>query len=418
MLRSMTLDNLLSFRHIQFDLSGRSGRARSCAFVYGENGSGKSNLIDALFLVKVCSGTSSYDGSLRDLAKSMRAIGSEGPMRLDLEYVVDDSLAKYMVEFGEDGSLLTEMLESKVNSRRGTLFRWTPGEEPYMVRGLVRDYRVRNGVKEAASRDPGERTLLSILAGIAEDMGESAGYGLNRNLLSFIGMMDRTVVVSARSPPAMTCGIVLPNGRIDPSRERELDALEKAVSSFLTRSLTDVVGAHLIKDRTDAGIVYELMVSRRMHGIIRDIPASMESSGVRRMIGILPALLSCVGGGCAFMDGIDENLHEGMLEGIIGQMLPDIDGQLIATVHDTTLMDSLPAESVYTIAIDMDGYKAVRCVTSIERVRRTNSIRRKYLGGSFGGVPYLADMGLKGIAEELREDLGEEEDLRRIISSS
>ena len=136
------------------------------------------------------------------------------------------------------------------------------------------------------------------------------------------------------------------------------------------------------------------------------------------MIGILPALLSCVDGDCAFIDGIDENLHEGMLEGIIGQMLPDIDGQLIATVHDTTLMDSLPAESVYTIAIDMDGYKAVRCVTSIERVRKTNSIRRKYLGGSFGGIPYLADMGLRGIAEEMREDLGEkEEDYRKVISS-
>ncbi len=403
MLRSMTLDNLLSFRHIQFDLSGRSGRAKSRAFVYGENGSGKSNLIDALFLAKVCSGTSSYDGGLRDLAKSMRTIDSEGPMRLELEYVVEGSIARYTVEFGEDGSLLTEMLESRVNSRRGTLFRWTPGEEPYMVRGLVRDCRIRNGVKETASRDPGERTLLSILAEIAEDMGESAKYGLNRNLLSFIGMMDGTVVVSARSPPAATDGL------IPPDRERELDALEKAVSSFLTRSLTDVVGAHLVKDRTDAGIGYELMISRRMHGIVCDIPASMESSGVRRMIGILPALLSCVDRGCAFVDGIDEGLHEGMLEGIVGQMLPDIDGQLIATVHDTTLMDSLPAESVYTIAIDMDGYKAVRCVTSIERVRRTNSIRRKYLEGSFGGIPYLADIGLKGIAEDMEEVLEEED---------
>lgn len=64
-------------------------------------------------------------------------------------------------------------------------------------------------------------------------------------------------------------------------------------------------------------------------------------------------------------------------------------------------MDQLEPGSVYVIAIDYNGYKKVRCVSSVERVRKTNSIRLKYLEGSFMGIPYLADLGLQDIADLL-----------------
>ena len=53
----MELENFQSFSQIELDLSGKNGSVKNHAFIYGENGSGKSNLINAVFLLKVCSGS-------------------------------------------------------------------------------------------------------------------------------------------------------------------------------------------------------------------------------------------------------------------------------------------------------------------------------------------------------------------------
>ncbi len=418
-MRSMELENFQSFSRIDLDLNGRNGSVKNHAFIYGENGSGKSNLINAIFLLKVCSGSlrrmtddrdgnlpaASPDDDLKQLAKDMRMIGSEGTMRLVYTFSVKGSDAKYTIEFDADGSLVKEVLENRINSRRGVLFKLESGQDPYFVRGLVKDKRFRDKVKSEISQYWGNRSLLCILN---EDFGESnprfISENINVNLLNFISEVNSTLV-DTKSFPIMVPGIGMPKGRIRSDREKDLDIIQNIISCFFSRLYTDVTGAFFKKEVKGEFTEYELFFQKRISGKIRDIPASWESTGTQKMMSIMSALMSCVQGGCVFIDEMDTGVHDLLISGVIEQTIPDIKGQLVATTHNTCLMDELDADSVYVIGVDMDGYKRIRCVSSIERIRKANSIRHKYLEGRFGGIPFPADIGLTGIAEELKEDL-------------
>ena len=80
------------------------------------------------------------------------------------------------------------------------------------------------------------------------------------------------------------------------------------------------------------------------------------------------------------------------------QVIPGISGQLIATDHNTCLMDSLSTDNEFVIGIDLNGYKSARCVSSIERIRSQNSIRHKHYGNDFLGIPFIAELYLPDIA--------------------
>ncbi len=408
MLRSMELENFQSFSRIELDLSGKNGSVKNRAFIYGENGSGKSNLINAVFLLKVCSGSLRKvtddpgsagvpDDDLRQLARDMRMIGSEGPMKLTYTFSVRGSDAKYLIEFDRDGTLIREVLENKVNSRRGVLYRLEAGQEPYFVRGLVKDKTFRGKIKSEIAQYWGNRSLLRILN---EDFGRSnPGFiseNVNPNLLDFMSEIGSTAV-DTKSFPIMVPGIVLPKGRIDAGRSRDLEAVQCMISSFFTRLCTDVTGAYFKTDLKDGCIEYELFFRKRISGKVRDIPASWESTGTKKMMDVMSALMACIRGGTVFIDEMDTGVHDLLISGVIEQAIPDIKGQLVATTHNTCLMEALDADSVYVIGVDMDGFKKIRCISSIERVRKTSNIRHKYYEGNFMGIPYIGDLGLPDI---------------------
>ncbi len=413
MLRSMELENFQSFSHIELDLNGKSGTVKNHAFIYGENGSGKSNLINAIFLLKVCSGAlkkmahsrdgadspSVHDDDLRQLAREVYMIGSEGNMKLTYTFFIKGSDARYTIEFDTDGTLVKEVLENKVNSRRGILYRLEAGQKPYFVRGLVKDKRFRDKIKSEIAQYWGNRSLLCILN---EDIRESnhsfISENVNVNLLNFITEVE-TTKVDTKSFPIMVPGIELPKGRISADRDKELDAVQSMISSFFTRLYTDITGAYFKMESKDGYLEYELFFQKRISGKIRDIPAFWESTGTKKMMGIMSALIDCVQGGTVFIDEMDTGVHDLLISGVIEQVIPDIKGQLVATTHNTCLMESLDADSVYVIGVDMDGFKKIRCISTIERVRKTNNIRHKYYEGNFMGIPYIGDLGLPGIIE-------------------
>ena len=409
-MRSMALENFRSFSRIELDLSGKKGTVKDHAFIYGENGSGKSNLVDAVVFLKECSGFPTggcaSHGSLRQLACGMRMVGSEGPMRLCYRFSIDGCDAEYRLEFGDDGMLAKESLEGRINSRRGLLFRLESGSEPYLVRGLVKDRARKERAMGEIAESWGERSFLSILVRELEDVdADSRQYCVNVNLLGLLDEIRSMVVVSRPCTPEIR-DISLCGGSVDTESIADLDAVEGIVSRFFSGLCTDIRGAFYKREEAGGRTEYELFFRTRMYGEIREVSVLQGSRGIRRLLEILPALLCGVSGGCAFVDDIDEGIHDLMVSGIMEQAVPEIRGQLVATAHSTCLMDRLEPGNVYVIAIDYNGYKKVRCVSSVERVRKTNSIRLKYLDGSFMGIPYLADLGLQDIADllEMKDD--------------
>lgn len=412
MLRSMVLDNFQSFDHIELDLTGKNRTVKNHAFIYGENGSGKSNLINAMFLLLVSSGTlrrgtdrtssadsANPDESLAELVRTLRMVDSEGNTRLDFTFVFGGSDARYVLEFNAAGTLVRECLFNKINSRKGILYRLEEGNEPYFVRGLIRDKRLRDKIRSEIAQYWGNRSLLGILN---EDIQGSNRLfiedNVNPNLLSFIDGINSLTVESRMFPVTMKGQIRLPRGTIPPEDAQKLDIVEKMLSKFFSRLYSDVLGAYFRRETQNGRVDYELFFRKRISGKVRDIPAVWESSGTKNMMNVMGSLLSCVAGGCVFVDEMDTGVHDLLITGVMEQTIPEIKGQLIATTHNTCLMDTLSADNVYVIGIDRNGFKKIRCVSSIERIRPQNSIRHKYYEGNLMGIPYIADLDLDSIA--------------------
>lgn len=412
MLRSMVLDNFQSFDHIELDLTGKNRTVKNHAFIYGENGSGKSNLINAMFLLLVSSGTlrrgtdrtssadsANPDESLAELVRTLRMVDSEGNTRLDFTFVFGGSDARYVLEFNAAGTLVRECLSNKINSRKGILYRLEEGNEPYFVRGLIRDKRLRDKIRSEIAQYWGNRSLLGILN---EDIQGSNRLfiedNVNPNLLSFIDGINSLTVESRMFPVTMKGQIRLPRGTIPPEDAQKLDIVEKMLSKFFSRLYSDVLGAYFRRETQNGRVDYELFFRKRISGKVRDISAVWESSGTKNMMNVMGSLLSCVAGGCVFVDEMDTGVHDLLITGVMEQTIPEIKGQLIATTHNTCLMDTLSADNVYVIGIDRNGFKKIRCVSSIERIRPQNSIRHKYYEGNLMGIPYIADLDLDSIA--------------------
>ncbi|MBR6037209.1 MAG: AAA family ATPase [Candidatus Methanomethylophilaceae archaeon] len=415
MLRSITLRNFKSFEDVTLDLSAGPGSIKRCAFIYGENGSGKSTIIDAMFFVLAVSGrfvkfrpdgksmAEDSEASKR-LAKSMRMIDAEGNMSINLDVRIEGSDTKYQIEFDSEGSIVKESLEGVVNSRSGRLFCLEKGKDPYYARGLVKDARFRSDIRSGVSQYWGNRSFVRILMDdLRGSNREFLSDNLNGSLLGFMEWLDSVVVESKTFIIDNQQGILLPNGSIKLEDERHLDLVEHVISKFFSRLYSDVVKAFFDKKRNGGVIEYRLIFRKRISGKLRDVPAEWESGGTLRMISVMGVLLSSIKGRTVFVDEIDSGIHDLLITSVMEQTIPEIKGQLIAATHNTCLMDALTPNSVYVIGIDRKGYKDIRCVSSIERIQKNNSIRHKYYEGNFLGIPYVADLGMSELADEGEE---------------
>ncbi len=153
MFTKIRLKNFYSFKDVTFDLSKGTNSYKSLAVVYGENGSGKTNLMSGLGIFIDLMRTMDvrdmieqilYDQehpqgtgaplrkiSRQDLAQALRSseslfnecrmIGSNEPVYLQYDFVINAKKGSYIVEFGEDG-IIHEKLEYVLEKRRGTYF--------------------------------------------------------------------------------------------------------------------------------------------------------------------------------------------------------------------------------------------------------------------------------------------------------
>ncbi len=416
MLRSMTLDNFQSFDHIELDFSGKGSAIKNNAFIYGENGSGKSNLINAVFFLMASSGNiktvpkdseqkkiSSDDET--ELARQFRMIGSDGNMKLSFSFSVNGINTAYTIEYDGSGTIVSEKLDSVISSKTGNIFTLNSGEEPILRKGLIKGRTFMGRIRSEISQYWGHRSLISI---INQDRRESNDdfmeESLHPRLLDFLKELDNITVETTSFTKIRKGSITLPSGTVSSEQERNLDVMESKISMFFSRLYSDIRGAFFQRKEDGGKIGYELYFRKMIAGEVREIPARLESTGTSKIMYLLGPLLSCVDGKTVFIDEMDTGIHDLLITGMMEQIIPEITGQLIVTTHNTCLMNILSPENVFIIGIDRNGYKKIRCVSSIERIRKNNSIRHKYYEGDLMGIPFIADLGITDILKTGRED--------------
>lgn len=132
-----------------------------------------------------------------------------------------------------------------------------------------------------------------------------------------------------------------------------------------------------------------------------EIPVEEESSGTRKLLGLLPRLTESLSiGGVVIADEMDAKLHPKLLRYIIELFTnPKINkhgAQLLLTSHDITTMthEVFRRDEVWFCALDAENSSVLYPLVSFKKAdgsktRNDEAYGKRYLEGRYGADPYL-----------------------------
>lgn len=124
---------------------------------------------------------------------------------------------------------------------------------------------------------------------------------------------------------------------------------------------------------------------------------NQESDGTRRLLNLIPALHhSQLNEGVYFIDEIDRSLHPILVRTFLESFLKSGSGghgQIIVTTHESNLLDQdlLRRDEIWFAEKDQGGSTRLYSLVDF-KVRKDLEIRKHYLEGRFGAIPFFGDI--------------------------
>lgn len=452
MISYLHLKNFKSFSDILLDLRGPHGIPKKAALIYGENGAGKTNLIESLHFLQQSLRTMDVisavkervltneqhkiiinDDDLRkeknmsveerqkqfdsllvtlpDIVSSYKMIGSDGNLSIEVGFFINGHSGVYYLECSEN-KILSEKMTFWMGSRTGLHFSIS-NERIKFSKKIFLDSAYNKELRNLIDKYWGKHSFLAILS--SELANKNVSYVEKRignylldalRLLKIISFWQKSATMEIRSAsfhfglPGSLSSLVTGTRGI-----KQMEQWEKILNNIFIQCYSDIKKVYYVKNPINSTLYrYELHFEKLIDGRIIDVPWQQESSGTRKLLEMIPFLVASVNN-VVCLDELDSGIHDILINDLIDSLLDNINGQLIATTHNTMLLDSLPASIIYIIQIDAMGNKRIDCVSDYRtRTQKTNSIRNKYLHGAYGGIPMPGFIDFSDISDILDEN--------------
>ena len=451
MISYIELQNFKSFSHIFFDLRGYHGIPKKVAFLYGENGSGKSNLIRSLMFIcqsfdtlrnqqmlpdidigkldilkdeklkeKILSEmVRTHLYSLQDLIRQNRSIGESAPMVIKVGFYHEGKNGFYSVKFNTETNseaVLEEKLYYTLNERAGLMFdisadgiNLSPSSFP--------DAKYRCELSDLVEKYWGKHTFISILYN--ELKTKNHQYFDSRLAPNFRTVLHLFKQISTlyKGNDRETGRIAIPirflrqldEGHIENKNDAELLAVQKFLNQCFTQLYSDIKRAYYKFEASNSGYDYELYFDKLCGEKKIAVPISLESTGTKKILDLFPLIFTSTLGTTVFVDEVDSGIHDLLMQDILKILHESLDeteeGQFIATTHNTLLLDDLEPENVYVLKSDILGNEEISCITDYPRTHKNNSIRHRYLTGVYQGIPEVGYLDFKELVEDTMSEI-------------
>lgn len=438
MIKSVSLRNFRCFESIELNLTGAYGVPLRYAVIYGMNAAGKTSLIEAIrFLEKsirsfetasfpldvpvgfdddveiaIDRQRSAMATGLERMARANMMEGAEDGMELSFKFSISGKDASYSIGFSDTGQLIGESLKYISGGGRSIVYYAVRNDDGCIHWELNHQAfgsdLLRNKLDKVIPAYWGRFTLISMI--IHEIGNFNRPYlddtcPLLMDVIRYFVNLDSGIFASDE-PDMRKIESNLEHGWMNHTLMKKLDAYRKAIERFFTRIDSDMHSVHYEFVKSSSyDVEYLLYFDRVISGKVRSIPFYQESSGMRKLLGLLPMLLRCASGKVSYMDEMESGIHDKLMRDLFLQVLPEMEGQMIVTTHNTSLLKELDPHNVFTLNIDSDGRRRFVKLSSISRTRESNNNQARYMRGELGDVPVISSVDLQGILHHLREDL-------------
>lgn len=443
MFTNIRLKNFRSFKDVNLNLESKQSFKR-LALIYGENGMGKSNLalgfsilndlLNTMKIKDILDSILSSDNfkqlseltggkelafqqlknqmiTIDNIIENYHMIDSNEPIVLEYNFIVNDKKGRYLLEIGEK-EIIHEKMEYVLEKNKGTYFDITPNVKKVNSKIFNNNSEIISDINQLIDKFWGKHTLLSIILHEKNSLSNKyikSAISENFSILikSFINISTLTKLSDMQSGNIHNKLYLLPNisnGIISKEKQYILDKLEITLTKLFNAINSDNRRLYYLKEETENDIKYTLFIKKFIAGKERNLNFKYESRGNHQIIRILPFLLNSLCGGTIIVDEIDTGIHDLLFRKIIEEILPNINGQLILTTHNTTLLELNDLkDNIYFITEDEQANKFIKCITEYDnRTYQQNNIRNKYFNNDYGGIPKIKEIGFHDLVESLK----------------
>jgi hypothetical protein len=382
--------------------------AMPVAAIFGANAAGKSNIVGALtFMSRM------VDSSWRE------AIPDGGvrraPFRLDPDaaresswYAVDLLLDGVRHTYGfsvDDERVLDEWLHSYPKGQRRVVFERFGDEVSFGETSHQRELGLVRTITEP------NVLLLSVAARSRQEEVRPVFDWFTRGV-RFLGASGST-----RHRPHVPHCHAFAGLFEDPSRAANVIELLRAADLGIVNAGVERAETH--NGEGESRPVPRVWIEHRGRTGATRMPLADESQGTQALFSYAaPVLETLRTGGLLVVDEIDASLHPGLTARLIGLFQRaesnPLGAQLLLTTHDASLLgrsggeDILKRDQVWFVEKNEHGETRLFPLSEF-KPRQDENRERRYLGGSYGAVPFLSDERFVA-AVAAREGAGSGED--------
>lgn len=441
MFTRINLKNFKSFKNVSIDFSAKKNEAKNLAIIYGINGSGKTTITQAFFLLKRTIETMEVRGVLNDfldekiappddfpfkpdvmfqmlktrlsmngienIIRNYKTVDSTENMSVEYQFIINGNTGSYYIEM-DDTSIVKERLEFKLSKRRGCYFN-IEDDDISINSKIFESKEFFDLIQKQAKMYWGKHSLLSILLFEMTDKSDTfINSNISNNLMDVLLNLSNIEFKFVSGKDARSGDSILENlqmGRVEKSEEKLLNQVEIILDSIFKNIFRDVVKVFYKRSTDEDKIGYRLYLRKKVEDKVFDIDFSLESSGTKEILRLIPDFVAAASGKCVVIDEYGTRIHDVLSAKLLEAISKQITGQLIMTTHNTMIMEckNLLPESLYFILDDKTFKKSVKCVSEIEeRLHPNYNYRTRYLNNELyqDSMPDLiGDIDLSGLVK-------------------
>lgn len=359
---------------------GTGTRVSLLETVVGPNASGKTNLLKTLPILKwllIDSWNVSPDSPI-PTKPFMTNASNETPTKLGVVFAVDDVIFEYDIHFTNQKIFYERLIERSMSSERRTpkvLFerKWNKVKDAY-------DLTLKN-----FNAPPGFEALIRKNA-TAISTAIRLNHALSNRIVSYWKEIDFNVKESGNITDevfgyqefVMTAvGYFHGNPELKARADEILQKFDLGLDSVVIEQVEN-----------------QLRVSAK-HNFGKEqhlIPINYESSGTRKLYGLLKIVLQALtNGSIAIIDEFDASLHPEMVQELIGMFRdPELNSkraQLLFSTHSHAILSQLDKYQIVLADKNDQGATEIWRLDDVKGVRSTDNYYAKYIAGAYGAVP-------------------------------
>lgn len=443
--------NFKSLKDIEINLNRTKTKTNQFISIYGENGSGKTNIVELFKLLQQSTMSRATDIAMNKMPKEFwkiqeemsdqlpteirqifqlslnlkeyRMIDEEEATEIEYGFKINNKEGFYYIKF--DDEIIEEKLYYTAGKQRAYLFE-IKKEDNKIIKNLNKNIFINEKYNEelidGIDKYWGKYTFLSLLSfETIEKNKEYIDNNISKNIIEVINeIWLMTVHVDKGALRIMPDGFVrvrklnnIQKGIVKKDKLSEIKKYENVLNIFFTQAYADIKEVKYEINEKEDRIHYELYFNKMIGGQIKSIPSRLESDGTRRILNQFDTIIGSLLGETVILDEIDNGIHDVLMKNIIMSIKDEITGQLIITTHNTLLLEILPKENIYILSTDYNGNKTINSIKEYGiKIQRNNNARDLYFKGLFGGIPttdYIDFEEIKYALEDNEETANGEE---------